>query len=77
MCCHGDGCMILWVRLKTAESELAKVMAQLQEKQKALGEIEAKVMMALADYLSHSDCACMCLHVHVFLCNSSLLGELC
>lgn len=31
------------VRLKTAESELAKVMAQLQEKQKALGDIEAKV----------------------------------
>eukprot|EP00731_Ephydatia_muelleri_P009184 Em0004g1522a len=30
-------------RLKTAEGELAKVMAQLQEKQKALSDIEAKI----------------------------------
>ena len=65
MCCHGDGCMILWVRLKTAESELAKVMAQLQEKQKALGEIEAKVMMALLTIcriLTVPACACMCMY---------------
>ena len=36
--------MTFLVRLKTAEGELAKVMAQLQEKQKALSDIEAKVM---------------------------------
>ena len=44
VCCHGDGAHVLLVRLKTAEGELAKVMAQLQEKQKALSDIEAKVM---------------------------------
>eukprot|EP00731_Ephydatia_muelleri_P001617 Em0001g1617a len=57
--------MCLWVRAidlyahvaktcgaqeRKAESELAKVMAQLQEKQKALGEIEAKIAELQASY---------------------------